>query len=305
MTVRSRATVSVVIPNRNRTHELFRAVDGALGATGDLGEVIVVDDASDNAAEIHDELVRRFGSRVRWIGLPELSGGAFARNAGVQAAKSEWIAFLDSDDEFLSHKFEVLTPWLADGRARAFYHQVEVVIDGRRQRVAPRSGISSGERVTTYLFVRGGAMMTPSLVVSRELMLSCPFHVGLKRHQDLQLVLDLAAAGHVPVFIPAVLARVYWSLSSRPVGKGESPYFSLAWARANRGMFDLKSYSKFVRRFVVRKLLESGRRRSALAVLMSDGGRLSLLMCLEFVALAISPPLVRAAAYRVYKVFQR
>lgn len=95
-------TVSVVIPCYNRAHILGRAVESALRQTVSPHEIIIVDDGSqDNSAEV----ARQFGAPVRVI-CQENAGAAAARNRGLAEATGEWIAFLDSDDEWATDKLE-------------------------------------------------------------------------------------------------------------------------------------------------------------------------------------------------------
>ena len=93
--------LSVVIPTWNRAHLVCDAVESAL-AQGPQVEVIVVNDGSTD--ETHKVLTRRFGSRIRLLRTPSRLGVGAARNAGVRVATGELLAFLDSDDVWLSKK---------------------------------------------------------------------------------------------------------------------------------------------------------------------------------------------------------
>lgn len=96
--------VSVIIPTYNRAHLIGRAIKSVLEQTYQDFEIIVVDDGStDNT----DEVVRDFGDeRIRYIRHEKNKGGATARNTGIKAAKGEFIAFQDSDDEWLPEKLD-------------------------------------------------------------------------------------------------------------------------------------------------------------------------------------------------------
>jgi len=101
--------VSVVIPAYNREAIIGRAVLSALNQRPHrAAEVIVVDDGSTDATA---EVAERLGARVI---RQENKGEGGARNAGVAAATSTWIAFLDSDDEWLPQHLSVLSPHLED-----------------------------------------------------------------------------------------------------------------------------------------------------------------------------------------------
>src|ERR1700756_3191722 len=84
---------SIIIPTVNRPHLLPRAVESARVAGKDV-EIIVVDDASvDTTAEV----CRKF-TGIRYIRLERNQGVAGARNVGLLASRSNYIAFLDDDD---------------------------------------------------------------------------------------------------------------------------------------------------------------------------------------------------------------
>lgn len=93
-------TISVVIPACNSAAHIGRAIDSVLAQSRPAEEIIVVDDGStDGTAEI----VRGYGHTVRLIEQAN-AGASAARNTGILAAKSDWIALLDADDEWLANK---------------------------------------------------------------------------------------------------------------------------------------------------------------------------------------------------------
>lgn len=93
-----------MIPAYNRAGTILVCLKSVLAQTFSPFEVIVVDDCST------DETVRLVRSlddpRVRCISLDKNSGAQAARNRGIMEAKGDWIAFQDSDDEWLSSKLE-------------------------------------------------------------------------------------------------------------------------------------------------------------------------------------------------------
>jgi len=97
-------SVSVIIPTYNRARLVSRAIQSVLNQTYQNLELIVIDDASTDNTE---EVVKDFkDNRIRYICHDENKGGATARNTGIKTAKGKYIAFLDSDDEWLSEKLE-------------------------------------------------------------------------------------------------------------------------------------------------------------------------------------------------------
>ena len=96
--------VSVIIPTYNRAHLIGRAIRSVLDQTYQDWELIVVDDASTDDIP---GIVKGFtDGRVKYIRHDENKGAAAARNTGIQAARGAYIAFLDSDDEWLPEKLE-------------------------------------------------------------------------------------------------------------------------------------------------------------------------------------------------------
>ena len=94
--------VSVIIPTYNRKNLLKRALYSVSSQTFVPQEIIVVDDGSSDGTK--DWVLERFPD-VRYI-YQDNSGVSSARNSGIKEAIGSWIAFLDSDDEWMSNKLE-------------------------------------------------------------------------------------------------------------------------------------------------------------------------------------------------------
>ncbi|MCW5797011.1 MAG: glycosyltransferase family 2 protein [Nitrospira sp.] len=108
----TRPLVSIVIPTYNRAPLLKKAIASALAQeqAGDLFdmEIIIVDDCS---SENMSSIAEAFPG-VHYIRLSENRGAAGARNVGIKQATGKYVALLDDDDEFLTHKLLVQVPVL-------------------------------------------------------------------------------------------------------------------------------------------------------------------------------------------------
>src|SRR5580658_4759361 len=93
--------VSVVIPLYNRAHTIERALASVERQRFGDFEIVVVDDASSDGGA---GKIGARDSRLRILRHEANRGAAAARNTGVDAARGEYIAFLDSDDEWLPEK---------------------------------------------------------------------------------------------------------------------------------------------------------------------------------------------------------
>jgi glycosyltransferase involved in cell wall biosynthesis len=108
------STISIIIPTWNRSHSIGRAIDSALLQALPAGfglEIIVVDDHSYDG--LQDSLAR-FGNAIKLIRHPRNLGAAAARNTGCEAAKGDYIAFLDSDDRWLPGKLSAQIAFMRD-----------------------------------------------------------------------------------------------------------------------------------------------------------------------------------------------
>ena len=94
--------VSVVIPAYNRKRLLGRALDSVFSQTCPADEVIVIDDGSTDGTR--QNIAAEYPSVL--IHIQEHSGVSSARNRGIRLSQFEWIALLDSDDEWLPRKLE-------------------------------------------------------------------------------------------------------------------------------------------------------------------------------------------------------
>ena len=99
-------TVSVILPTYNRAGLLPRALDSIIAQTYTDWEIVLVDDGStDETPGIARAYARRLGERLVYVRQSNTGCGG-ARNRGIETTRGRFVAFLDSDDEYLSHKLE-------------------------------------------------------------------------------------------------------------------------------------------------------------------------------------------------------
>lgn len=98
--------VSIITPSYNCSSFVSETISSVLSQSFTDWELILVDDCSmDNSVEIIQSFVE-LDPRVKLIQLSENSGAAVARNKAIDTAEGRYIAFLDSDDIWLSNKLE-------------------------------------------------------------------------------------------------------------------------------------------------------------------------------------------------------
>ncbi len=116
-------SISVVIPAYNAEKSISRTIESVLAQSRRPDEIIVVDDGSTDQTA---QRIKEFGSDVCYI-YQENAGPSVARNRGIEAAGSEWIAFLDADDEWLPETLDLQCELLSRNKhlvwtTANFYH---------------------------------------------------------------------------------------------------------------------------------------------------------------------------------------
>lgn len=180
--------VSVVIPTKNREKEVVRAIDSVYHQTVRPVEVVVVDDASgDNTTGI----IRRQFPDVILISNKTSIGGAAARNIGADAATGEYIAFLDSDDEWLPDHLENALKVITERQADGVYGRFAIVRENVSSTVdflveSPQKG-----KIGDYIFsFRRFDARTSTFVFRRSAFSKVRFDDRLRKHQDWDLAIN-------------------------------------------------------------------------------------------------------------------
>jgi glycosyltransferase involved in cell wall biosynthesis len=193
--VRQNGRVSVIIPAHNRAALIGRAIRSVLDQTAaDCADVTVVDDGStDDTAAV----VQSLGHHVRYV-RQEKAGAPTARNRGILAQCNEFVAFLDSDDEWHPDKLQRQLAALSD-------HSDVVLVCGDFQRRHPdgRCVLVKPPPVATDtpcdflapLLQRNFVGTSVTIVRAAALQRTGLFRRELLRSQDYHLWLRLAQVG--------------------------------------------------------------------------------------------------------------
>ena len=121
--------ISVIVPTYNRVHQLPRALDSILCQSCSPKEIIVVDDGSTDETSA---LMTSEYPEIVFI-QQQNTGVSSARNVGIKRASGDWIAFLDSDDEWLPEKLEIQMKALYENPGKKICHTNEIWIrNGKR-----------------------------------------------------------------------------------------------------------------------------------------------------------------------------
>ncbi len=197
--------VTTIIPTYNRAQDCVVAVESALAQTHREQEILVIDDGSTDDTEA---VLARFGDRIRYVKKVN-AGVSAARNLGMEMARGEAIAFLDSDGSWMPEKLARQVAVLEERPAVALVITSMLVVnpDGSvLEAFSRRTTIPVDGRVLRHV-LRNPAM-TPSTALIRTSVLRelGGFDPTLPTAKDLDLHLRIALRHEVAV-IDEPLAR--------------------------------------------------------------------------------------------------
>jgi glycosyltransferase involved in cell wall biosynthesis len=206
----SRPVVSVILPTFNRLKYLRPAVESVFAQTFSDWELIIADDGSDEETRAFLATLHQ-PPRIKVISLSHTGNPSAVRNAAIHESAGEYIAFLDSDDLWLTTKLERQVAGLRRGSGRRWSYTGCLLIDaagGPRPYSAGRQWIPYQGPILERLLANEPEIWTPAVLVERRLLLEVgAFDERLPVFEDYDLWLRLACYSDVDV-IDEPLIRV-------------------------------------------------------------------------------------------------
>jgi glycosyltransferase involved in cell wall biosynthesis len=276
-----------------------RAVQSVLSQTSSVLECIVVIDGPDpatvNALKIFE------GTSVKILALPENIGGCEARNVGARAARGEWIALLDDDDEWLPKKIESQLAVLSGAG-----ESVQVVFSryldraGALDLLRPRRFPRVNEPISEYLWCNvtpfGGidSPQTSTWLIKRTFLLEVPFTRDLKALQDLDWLLNAFGQARAQCLsINEPLTLFHNEQSRERVAKHIGWKFCYEWGMKNRELFTRKGFGFYLLIYCINRGIQQDIKRSEVISLLKDmwkfGSVGAKLMALCFLYIFVYP----------------
>ncbi|WP_130649331.1 glycosyltransferase family 2 protein [Egicoccus halophilus] len=201
-----RPLVSVLVPTYNRVHLLTRALDSALRQTMADLEVLVVDDGSTDGTQ--PVVANHPDPRVRYLRQVPNQGVSAARNRGIRAARGDYLAFLDSDDEWFPDKLARQMRRFAALPASVAMVYAGVEDDDGLGNRRPRRATHQGD-LHAQLLRRNVVHGTSSVVLRREVVATVGFFdESIPAIEDYEYWLRVARFFDVEV-VPQPLSRYH------------------------------------------------------------------------------------------------
>jgi glycosyltransferase involved in cell wall biosynthesis len=184
--------VSVIIPNYNCEKFINQTIDSVIAQTFDNWEMIIVDDCSaDNSVSIIEKYANN-EKCIKLIKLDKNSGVSNARNIGLQNAKGNYIAFLDSDDYWDKNKLQEQISFMKDQNIPLSYTSY-IKIDEKGEKIGE---IKAPESVDYKKMLKSNFIACSSSMVKKEAIGDLTFP-SLKLRQDHAFWLSILKKGYI------------------------------------------------------------------------------------------------------------
>ena len=219
--------IDIIIPTFNRAHFIERSINSVLAQSFKSFNLYVINDGS---TDDNEEVLKKYSHQPNiTILYQENKGVSAARNLGINASQSRWIAFLDSDDEWLPDKLEKQLAYIKQKPHCHFVHSNEIWIrNGVRVNAKKKFDKSNHEifrrSLETCLISPSTVMMTRDLCLKHgrfdeDFVICEDYNLWLKilAHEEIGFIshdLIKKHGGHEDQLSTRYLAMDYWRLKA-------------------------------------------------------------------------------------------
>lgn len=244
--------LSIIIPLYNKSYSISRCIESVISQSYLDFEIIIVNDGStdDSLSIVRDIYSSEINNGTIKI-IDQLNQGvSAARNKGVSMAKSDYICFLDADDEWLPKFLETMVVLIHDYPDADLYSLAHMVKSNNIEIKKPKHGLPAGHRGYVEDFFRasskGSVANSSKVCVKKEAFLRFGgFPEGAVAGEDIYVWIRLALNGKVACdmnYLCIVNRQVDKSRSSR---KNSVPY-PLVFFSENKFVSRSKSLDKYL-----------------------------------------------------------
>lgn len=180
--------ISIVMPAYNAEKYIKTAISSVISQTYQEWELLVMDDGSrDQTSDIVKSYMAT-DQRIYYYPNQENMGVCAARNKGIEKSHGDWIAFLDSDDCWDSHKLEIQVKAIKQYGARFLYTGSAFMDDSGKQLDYI---LSVPEQIGYHELLKQNVISCSSVLIEKNLMLQYPMKQGDRLHEDFAVWLQI------------------------------------------------------------------------------------------------------------------
>lgn len=229
--------ISVIIPIHNRSNDLLRSVPSVLIQTERSFELLIIDDAS---TEDLGSVVRSFNDpRIQLIRNDQKGNAGSVRNTGIEHAKGKYIAFLDSDDEWMPEHLETRIAQIEKENVDGVFGSV-FVFDGEKDTFVLSRSIREKQHAADYI-LSGGSIPTPTWVMRSEAAKTIKFDTSLVVHEDYDYFIRFSEKYKWSAMWQPT-TRVYWQ---KGVTRLRNPKSEIVFSQRYLRFFSAGSYFNY------------------------------------------------------------
>ncbi len=207
--------ISIIIPFYSRIELLYRAVDSVIKQDYNNWELILVNDGTRN---VNLDSILEKNERISLINLHDNLGASKARNVGISASKGDYIAFLDSDDEFLYNKLSIQINSMIKEKS-LFSHTSYVEISEENNKRIINTQDCNGHKFPEIAY--NCPIATPTVMIHKSLCVDgYLFPMDFSVAEDICAWLKLSETAKIlSIEEPLTNVYVYQSTTSKNLGK--------------------------------------------------------------------------------------
>jgi len=230
------ALVSIIMPMYNSERYIEESIQSVINQTYQTWELIIIDDQSKDKSVNIAERYAKTDERIKLVQTDINVGVAKARNRGIQEARGRYIAFLDSDDIWLSKKLGHQVEFMQNYQVPISYTQYRQFTDNSDK---PGKLIDVEAMVDYSRLLKGNIMGCLTVMIDRDFIPEV--HMPEQRHEDYIVWLSILKKGLYAYGLKEDLARYRKNLNSLSGNKFKSLHWTWNVYRKSEKLSFVKS----------------------------------------------------------------
>lgn len=230
--------ISIITPLYNSEKYIGRTIQSVLNQTYKNWEMIIIDDCStDNSFSLVEQLTKK-ESRIKLYKNDKNSGAGVTRNNGISKANGKYIAFLDSDDQWLPEKLDVQVNFMEENKIDFSFTNYQQVDENGNSLKVINNNI---KKVDYYDMLKSNWIGCLTVMYNTESLGKTYMH-SIRKRQDYTLWLKLLQKTKYAYCVPKVLA--IYTVRNESVSSNKLDLIKYNWRvlREIEGLSFLKSF---------------------------------------------------------------